>query len=84
MWMFKTCLIQYFIQPFFRNYALVLAPRIKFSHLFVVFTCSFPLYFSEAFRHKDPLGRMLFALIHFIFLAYYYNSPYLCFSFIGT
>jgi hypothetical protein len=63
--MFKTCLIQYFKQQFFRNFGLVLAPWINFSHLFVSFTHPFPLYFLEVFRHEDHLGRVLFALIHF-------------------
>ncbi len=61
---------------------LVPAPWIKFSHLFVNFTHPFPLYFSKASKHedftvisfkcgkwqRDPLGGVLFTLVHFCIL----------------
>jgi hypothetical protein len=77
--MFKTHLVQYLKQPFFRNYRLLPTPWINFSRLFVSFTHTHPpLYFSEASRHGDlivvsskfgtrqgdPLGGVLFALAH--------------------
>ncbi len=84
IWMFETRLVQYFEQPFFRSYSLLLTPWISFSHLFISFTHAHrPLYFSKASRHRDliiisskfgtrqgdPLGGLLFTLAHLCILC---------------
>jgi hypothetical protein len=96
--MFEMHLIQYFEQPFFKSYNLLLAPWFNFFHLLVNFMNAHLHYISQRFLGMGIslsfiqiwcmtigfFGRSdVYISLVLCFPSYCRGPPHLCFSFIG-
>jgi len=96
MWMFVMCSILYHKHTFFKSCNFLLIPLDwLFPFVWQFYACPSPLYFSEAFQHRDltisfesihnkgSFGHIIIHINTSLHFPPYHNSPpYLCFYFI--